>query len=129
MLHGRTAFGGTERKFTRLLLWLGEALPCPARLRAAAAARADRQAAALVAFPESARRRLGLVPRDAEAARRRGIVLEMLRGVPPGVLARRHAVDEAELYVWRDRALAAAEAALISPDDAAKALPRRTRTS
>jgi gamma-butyrobetaine dioxygenase len=40
------------------------------------------------------------------------VVLELLTGVPPARLAAREGVTEAELYVWRSRALAAAAATL-----------------
>lgn len=36
------------------------------------------------------------------------VVLELLTGVAPGVLARREGISEAELYQWRDLALTAA---------------------
>ena len=49
---------------------------------------------------------------DPEAERRLRIVPEMLRGVSPGVLSRRHGVPEPELYRWRDAVLRAAEEAL-----------------
>jgi len=93
MLHGRTAFEDPERKLTRLLVWLRTPLSSPEHLRSACAELALRE------LPEP-------------GATRRRVVLEMLRGVPPGVLARRHGIDEATLYVWRDRALAAADVAL-----------------
>jgi len=40
------------------------------------------------------------------------VVLELLTGVPPARLAAREGVTEAELYLWRSRALAAAAATL-----------------
>jgi hypothetical protein len=40
------------------------------------------------------------------------VVLELLRGVAPGVLASRERIPEAVLYRWRDAALAAAGRAL-----------------
>jgi hypothetical protein len=56
-------------------------------------------------------------PDDAAAAARRRLaaVIDMLGGVAPGVLAARAQVDEAALYRWRERALAAALAALDEP--------------
>jgi hypothetical protein len=48
----------------------------------------------------------------ARESDRLAIVLAMLRGVAPGVLARRADVDEALLYNWRDAFLAAGTAAL-----------------
>ncbi|GMV14957.1 MAG: hypothetical protein AMXMBFR56_31810 [Polyangiaceae bacterium] len=117
MLHGRSAFDDPERRFTRLLLWLRAPLPCPAHLRELCEQALALRAPELAELPASARRRLGLALPEGPGALRRRIVLEMLRGVPPGVLARRHGVDERELYAWRDRALAAAEAELGRDDD------------
>jgi hypothetical protein len=113
MLHGRTAFADPARKFTRILAWLEVPLASPERLRDLARRALQRWEHDL---PERARRQLGLLPLDAGGAKRRRIVLEMLRGVPPGVLARRNGVDEAELYAWRDRALAAADTELAEGD-------------
>lgn len=117
MLHGRSAFDDPARKFTRLLLWLGAPLPCPPRLRELCQRALELRAPALGELPEGARRRLGLIEPGGRGAIRRRIVLEMLRGVPPGVLARRHGVDERELYAWRDRALAATDAELARDDE------------
>lgn len=46
------------------------------------------------------------------AQRRLDLVLELLHGAAPGQLAHREQLDEPDLYRWRDRALAAALAAL-----------------
>jgi hypothetical protein len=77
---------------------------------------------------EAARRRLGLT-QPSPSERSLAVVLEMLRGVPPGVLAARERIAEPELYRMRDAALAAAEAALAAPlpasDDELAALTRR----
>lgn len=125
MLHGRTAFGDGARSFTRLLIWLKAPLPSPERLHALCAEASARWAPFLAELPERARRRLGLSQPVEPGAERRRIVLDMLRGVPPGVLAQRHGVDEAELYAWRDRLLAQADAALAEDDgETADALAR-----
>ena len=86
----------------------------PRRLHEAVAA-AHEQLARSLAGPPSAVREAWLGARaatDPEAERRLGIVLEMLRGASPGVLALRHGVPEPELYRWRDAVLRAAEEAL-----------------
>ncbi|HVQ31042.1 MAG TPA: hypothetical protein VMV21_15730, partial [Vicinamibacteria bacterium] len=54
-----------------------------------------------------------LVP--ADGSRRLGIVLELLRGVPAGVLSAREGVPEPQLYGWRDAVLAGAEERIASP--------------
>lgn len=111
MLHGRRAFEGQAREYVRLLVWSGVALGAPEVHRAYAARVASGAAARLASAPEAVRRRLGLTPRAATEARL-AVVLEMLRGTPPGVLAAREGIPEPELYRMRDVALAAAEAAL-----------------
>jgi len=40
------------------------------------------------------------------------VVLELLRGVPAGVLSTREGMPEPELYAWRDALLASALSAL-----------------
>lgn len=103
MLHGRTAFTGSERSFTRVLAWLERPFSEHQRFVPIAEREAERAAAKLA---ESERRSRGLAaPTPSETTRRRLIVLEMLRGVPPGVLAARHGVAEPTLYGWRDAAL------------------------
>jgi gamma-butyrobetaine dioxygenase len=97
MLHGRTAFEG-ERRFTRVLAWLRA--PLGEHARYAARARAVAWTGANVGRGE------------AQAARRRRAVIEMLRGEPPGVLSTQYGIAEAELYRWRDAALAAVDHAL-----------------
>ena len=124
MLHGRTAFEDVERGFTRLLLWLLAPLPCPAPLRELCARALEPQTPLLAGLPEPARRRLGLQTPAGRGAKRRRIVIEMLRGVPPGVLARRYGVHERDLYAWRDRALAAADAELALDDEVDEVLAR-----
>jgi hypothetical protein len=109
MLHGRHGFTG-PREFVRLLAWIQlESPPSTHRARAEAVARAtsDRLADA----PDPVRRRLGLVA-SPEPSKRLAIVLEMLRGTPPGVLAARERIPEPDLYRMRDAALAAAESSL-----------------
>lgn len=56
-------------------------------------------------------------PAPTPAQRRLDLVLDMLRGAAPGQLAARDGADEPALYRWRDRALAAALAALRDDDD------------
>lgn len=114
MLHGRRAFEGTEREFVRLLVWASPAgTPPPLHVeRAVEAAHALMEK--LAPAPEAVRRRLGLgAPPAAGADRLLGVVLEMLRGAPPGVLAAREVIPEPELYRMRDTALAAAAGALV----------------
>jgi hypothetical protein len=73
----------------------------------------------LLGAPDAVRRRLGLAPTPPSlASTRLAVVLEMLRGVPPGRIAARDGIPEPELYRMRDAALAAATGAL-----AAEALP------
>ncbi|WP_437667465.1 TauD/TfdA family dioxygenase [Sorangium sp. So ce1182] len=113
MLHGRRAFEGGAREFVRLLVWTEAQLPSPPAYRALAAQVAEAASRRLAAAPPATRRRLGLgAPPPPEARRRLGLVLEMLRGVPPGVLAARERIPEPQLYRLRDAALAAAEEAL-----------------
>ncbi|MGK4006505.1 TauD/TfdA family dioxygenase [Sorangium sp. So ce1036] len=113
MLHGRRAFEGGPRELVRLLVWMGTTLPSPRAYHALAAEIAGAASRRMAAAPEATRRRLGLgAPPPPEARRRLGLVLEMLRGVPPGVLAARERIPEPQLYRLRDAALAAAEAAL-----------------
>jgi len=96
LLHGRRAFQDAGRSFTRLLAWRHQPWPAPARwLERAQVVGATRPS------PE-----LGLS--ESETVRRRGVVQELLRGVPAGVLSAREAVPEPELYRWRDAVLAQA---------------------
>jgi gamma-butyrobetaine dioxygenase len=114
MLHGRRAFEDPQRRFLRLLVWTGVPAAAPRRLHEAAAAVHGELARSLQGQPSAVREAwLGTPPAcDPEAERRLKIVLEMLRGASPGVLARRHGVPEPELYRWRDAVLRAAEEAL-----------------
>lgn len=116
MLHGRRAFEDPQRRFLRLLVWTGVPASAPRRLHEAVAAVHEQLARSLQGQRSTVREAwLGATAAtDPEAERRLGIVLEMLRGVSPGVLARRHGVPEPELYRWRDAVLRAAEEALES---------------
>lgn len=113
MLHGRRAFEDPQRRFLRLLVWTGVPAQAPRRLHEAVARVHEPLARSLHGQPTAVQdARLGAPATDPEAERRLRIVLEMLRGASPGVLARRHAVPEPELYQWRDAVLRAADAAL-----------------
>lgn len=116
LLHGRRAFADAQREFVRLLVWTPP-LPSPAPHadKARALSRRDAQTRDL---PRETRRRLGaLPPPPEEGARRAAVVLEMLRGVPPGVLAAREGVHEVTLYRWRDESFYAMAEALSRRDD------------
>jgi len=91
--HGRLAFDDPSRELQRILVWLDE----PDRAGSEWLARARREGHA----PERVTDRS--VPPGDEDERRR-IVDDMLRGVPPGLLAMRHRIPEAWLYAFRDRA-------------------------
>jgi gamma-butyrobetaine dioxygenase len=117
MLHGRRAFEDPQRRFLRLLVWTRSPAAAPPRLHAAAAAVHDQRVAALQGQPAALREAwVGPPPSDPEVERRLQIVLELLRGASPGMLAHRHGVPEPELYHWRDAVLRAAEAALAELD-------------
>lgn len=112
MLHGRRAFTGA-REYVRLLIWTRGELraPAPEPHASYAAHVADRARQALASAPLGVRQRLGLtaaLPGEA----RLSLVLAMLRGVPPGVIAARAQIPEPELYRLREAALTAAGAAL-----------------
>jgi hypothetical protein len=95
MLHGRRAFSDPSRSYARLLAWLDAPLSRStheSRARAAATSPAP--------------------PPSPDADRRLRVVLAMIRGVPPGVLAARESIPEPFLYEWRDQAVAAALVAL-----------------
>ena len=100
MLHGRTAFFDETRRFTRLLVWRRTSLARHDDYEALARANAH-----LVAGQVRAN-----LSETTEL--RRTIVLEILRGVPPGILAQRYGVREPLLYVWRDAAIAGMDAGL-----------------
>jgi hypothetical protein len=113
MLHGRRGFDGSARELVRLLVWTAPAGSPPRRHLERAEAAAKALAGRLAAASDAVRRRFGLgAPLPPAADRRLSVVLEMLRGVPPGVLAARERIAEPELYRMRDAALAAAAGAL-----------------
>lgn len=91
-VHGRTAFEDRGRELQRLLIWLTDP---PAR-DPSLLERARREG--------QAPRRTGIAPAIAaiDAERRRALVAEMQRGVPPGVLASKNRIPEAWLYVFRE---------------------------
>jgi len=95
-LHGRLAFEGSSRELVRLLVWLEAPWAAP-------------EALVRRARPED-------TPPDPAASRRLAVVLELLRGVAPGILAAREKIPEAVLYRWREAALAAAGRALDEPE-------------
>jgi gamma-butyrobetaine dioxygenase len=111
---------GVVREFTRLLVWRREVLPCPEgwRMRAERAVAVAKEG--LSGAPRALRERFGLVDSpDPGAGRRLRAVLDLLRGVPAGVLAVRESVPELELYRWRSAALCAGLTALaVEPDHA-----------
>jgi hypothetical protein len=89
--HGRTSFDDPSRELQRILVWLDAPSASPRDLL------------------ERARGEGHPPVRDTDrnAPRRpdeRAIVGDMLRGVPPGLLAMRHRIPEAWLYAFRDRA-------------------------
>lgn len=100
MLHGRRVFSDPGRELCRLLCWLRAPLPEPPALRSLA----EQAARALGAPIEE--------PPETTGDVRLRIVLQMLRGQPPGVLSAREGIPEPELYRMRDEALRAAERAL-----------------
>lgn len=111
MLHGRSAFKDESRRFTRLLVWRKEGFSRHAVFEALARTEADRTANSISDSRILRARGLTLDTSEDVELRRR-IVLEMLRGVPPGVLAQRYNVPEPQLYIWRDAAIAAMDVAL-----------------
>jgi gamma-butyrobetaine dioxygenase len=114
MLHGRRAFEDPQRRFLRLLVWTSDPAAAPRRLHEAAAAVHEELERTLQGQPSAVREAWLGAPAlpDPQAERRLQIVLEMLRGASPGVLARRHGVPEPELYRWRNMVLRAVEDAL-----------------
>jgi len=113
VLHGRRAFDGVERSFTRVLAWRRDPLPSPPAWRGFAEQAAALLKARLATAPVPVRERLGVADApDPEARRRLRAVLELLRGVPAGVVSARERIPEPELYQWRSTVLSAALAAL-----------------
>lgn len=91
-VHGRTAFEDRGRELQRLLIWLTEP---PAR---------DPSLLERALREGQPPRRTGIAPAIAaiDAERRRALVADMRRGVPPGVLAAKARIPEAWLYVFRE---------------------------
>jgi gamma-butyrobetaine dioxygenase len=113
LLHGRRAFEGEGRSFTRLLIWRARPWPAPPPwlARGKAGARAVREL--LRDAPSGVREAYGLSETAAgDRGHELGVVLELLRGVPPGVLSAREGVPEAEIYRWRDAVLRGGAASL-----------------
>jgi hypothetical protein len=128
VLHGRSAFADPARELLRVLAWLEGPLgprPSWAELAQEHQQRLDRE---LEGAPAVLRRSFGLEDRPALDPRAR-IVLAMLGGAPPGLLAQRHGVGETELYRWRDAMLGQGAVELGSADDGTvrAALDRLTR--
>jgi gamma-butyrobetaine dioxygenase len=119
LLHGRRAFDGEGRSFTRLLIWRARAWPAPPPWRARGEAAARAACALLREAPRRVREAYGVAGASDDRGYELGIVLELLRGVPPGVLSAREGVPEAEIYRWRDAVLRGGAASLA--EDAAPA--------
>ncbi len=118
LLHGRRAFEGTGRAFTRLLVWQRDPFPAPEAWPGIAREAAARLKTCLGPAPASVCERLGLADEpDPQARRRLRIVLDLVRGVPAGVLSAREGVPEPVLYRWRSTALSAAWVGLAAPND------------
>ncbi|MFO0631716.1 MAG: hypothetical protein U0168_02565 [Nannocystaceae bacterium] len=104
MLHGREGFSDPRRVLARVLAWLEQPLsPAPAWSPAAAEV-ADRTRRALAAASPSLQRGFG-IDTAPPLGREQRIVLAMLGGAPPGVLALRFGVPEPALYQLRDRGI------------------------
>jgi gamma-butyrobetaine dioxygenase len=117
MLHGRNAFSGDRRRFVRLLVWADVPTSAPAWLLHPARAVREQLAHATEHLdPELRERVLGPAGPAGPDDHRLEIVLELLRGASPGMLARRHGVPEPALYRWRDAALRGASDALAQLD-------------
>jgi hypothetical protein len=113
LLHGRRAFEDEHRSFTRLLIWRARPWPSPPRWLARAEAAAGVLADRLRNAPAAVREAYGLSEApSADPGHHLGVVLELLRGVPPGVLSAREGVPEPEIYRWRDAVLRGATASL-----------------
>jgi gamma-butyrobetaine dioxygenase len=113
LLHGRRAFADEARSFTRLLIWRSGPWPAPPPWLARAETEATAMRERLHDAPAGVREAFGFRETPAfEDGRRLGLVLELLRGVPPGVLSARERVTEAEIYRWRDAFLRGGAASL-----------------
>jgi gamma-butyrobetaine dioxygenase len=109
VLHGRRPFNDSSREFVRLLVWLSAPLGDHPRYRARAEAVAQLHHGQLSTHSLDVQERFGMVePRSDRAMHQWSVVMEMLRGVPPGVIAAREKIAEPELYRWRNAALTAA---------------------
>lgn len=127
VLHGRRAFEDVSREFVRVLVWLRDPLPAHAGHRALAEQARAALSERLAGASADVRSRFGLAePVEPEVRRRVAVVLEMLRGASPGMLAGREKIPEPWLYRWRDLLLSGGEEALAhdarSPERAAQAL-------
>jgi gamma-butyrobetaine dioxygenase len=113
LLHGRRAFADERRSFTRLLVWRRAAWPAPPRWLDRANAARQVLDERLRGAPAAMREAHGLAEApSADVQRQLAVVLELLRGVPPGVLSAREGVPEPEIYRWRDAVLRGGAAAL-----------------
>jgi gamma-butyrobetaine dioxygenase len=113
LLHGRRAFDDERRSFTRLLIWRARPWPAPQRWLARAEAAASAVRDLLRDAPSAVREAYGFADTAAaDPGHHLGVVLELLRGVPPGVLSAREGVTEPEIYRWRDAVLRGAAASL-----------------
>jgi hypothetical protein len=101
VLHGRRAFDDARRSFTRLLIWRARPFSAPSAWRARA--EVEGKEADAGDWSEAA---------GGDRGQRLAVVLELLRGVPPGVISAREGVTEAEIYRWRDAVLRAGVASL-----------------
>jgi hypothetical protein len=115
VLHGRNAFDDGAREFVRLLVWTRAPLGRHPKYESMAAEAARALDAKLIGAPPEVRARFGLTAGpddDAAVERRLRVVIEMLGGAPPGMLAAREGVPEPELYAWREQAIRGARRAL-----------------
>lgn len=109
VLHGRRAFEDDGRAFTRVLIWRHRPWPAPGPWLERASEVARMLSDRLREAPAAVRAAYGVAePVPADVGRRLGIVLELLRGVPAGMLSAREGVPEPELYGWRDAVLSGA---------------------
>jgi gamma-butyrobetaine dioxygenase len=120
MLHGRNAFSDDRRRFVRLLVWAQRPTSAPTWLLQPARAVRERFAHATKHLSPELRERLLGSESIVPATPRLELVLELLRGASPGMLARRHGVSEPALYRWRDAALRGASDALAQLDSPAE---------
>ncbi|MCX4246587.1 TauD/TfdA family dioxygenase [Paraliomyxa miuraensis] len=113
MLHGRRAFEDSRRRFLRLLVWTREPAVPPSWVVDAVTAVRERLARMQRrASPEQQEALVGAAGTSSEIEERLQVVLELLRGGSPGVLAQRHGVPEPELHRWRSAVVRGAVEAL-----------------